>query len=148
MRRLLRLLGLLLPLTGTAACLVIVGVGPSSAVGVPPLVLSPTHLSPTPVDAFSCPGFPPWSGTIVIRFGEGDDSFERQGLPGPTAVFDRSTLGQRFGSLTWRDHHRTGFSFVFRFGCATSASGTIFIAVRLRSGDGRIHEASGSVNVG
>jgi hypothetical protein len=141
----------------SSACLVIVGVGPSAVLTPPPLILSPTHLLPTPHPGFSCPLLPPWSGTFVVRFGEGDKDFEldevvvrfvdSHGIAGPSTVFDRTVLAGRFGSVGLRDHRSRGFAFAFRFGCATASSGTIFVAVRLRSGAGRTHETSGSVAV-
>jgi hypothetical protein len=139
------------------ACFVFVAVGPSAVLTPPPLILSPTHLIPTPHPGFSCPVLPPWSGTIVVRFGEGDDDFEldevvvrfvdRQGIAGPSTVFDRTVLVDRFGSVVLRDHRNGGFSFAFRFGCATAASGTIFVSVRVRSGGGQTHEESDSLTV-
>jgi hypothetical protein len=139
------------------ACFVFVAVGPSAVLTPPPLILSPTHLIPTPHPGFSCPVLPPWSGTIVVLFGDGDDNFEldevvvrfvdRHGLAGQSTVFDRTVLADRFGSLVLRDHRSRGFPFAFRFGCATAASGTIFVSVRVRSGDGQMHEESGSLTV-
>jgi hypothetical protein len=141
----------------SSACLVIVGVGPSAVLTPPLLILSPTHLIPTPHPGFRCPAWPPWSGTFVVRFGEGDEDFEldevvvrfvdRHGLAGPSTVFDRTVLAERFGSVVLRDHRNSGFAFAFHFGCATASSGTIFVAVRLRSGAGRMHESNGSITV-
>jgi hypothetical protein len=157
MARFLGSLALAASIALSSACLVIVGVGPSAVLTPPPLILSPTHLIPTPHPGFSCPVLPPWSGTIVVRFGEGDDHFEldevvvrfvdRHGVAGSSTVFDRTVLMDRFGSIVLRDHRSRGFSFAFGFGCATAPSGTIVVAVRLRSGAGRMHEASGSVSV-
>jgi hypothetical protein len=156
MARFLSSLALAASLALSSSCLVIVGVGPSAVLTPPPLILSPTHLIPTPHPGFRCPVSPPWSGTFVVRFGEGDEDFEldevvarfvdRHGLSGPSTVFDRTVLAGRFGSVVLRDH-RSGFVFAFGFGCATASSGTIFVAVRLRSGAGRMHETSGSVTV-
>ena len=157
MARFLSSLALATGLAMSPACLVVVGVGPSAVLTPPPLLLSPTHLIPTPLQGFSCPVLPPWSGTFVIRFGEGDEGFEldevvvrfvdRHGVAGSSTVFDRTVLVGRFASIVLHDHRSRGFAFAFRFGCATSSSGTIFVAVRLRSGAGRMHETSGSVTV-
>ena len=157
MARFISSLALAAGLAASTACLVVVGVGPSAVLIPPPLILSPTHLIPTPHPGFSCPVLPPWSGTIVVRFGEGDEDFEldevlvrfvdRHGVAGSSTVFDRTVLVGRFGSIVLRDHRNRGFAFAFRFGCATASSGTVFVAVRLRTGAGRMHETSGSVTV-
>jgi hypothetical protein len=157
MARIIGSLALAASIASSPACLVIVGVGPSAVLTPPPLILSPTHLIPTPHPGFRCPVLPPWSGTFVIRFGESDEDFEldevlvrfvdRHGVAGPSTVFDRTVLAGQFGSVVLRDHRSRGFAFAFRFGCATASSGTIFVAVRLRSGAGGVHDANGSVTV-
>jgi hypothetical protein len=157
MARFISSLALAASIALASACFVFVAVGPGVLLTPPPLILSPTHLIPTPLPGFSCPAIPPWSGTIVVLFGDGDDDFEldevvvrfvdRHGAAGPATVFDRTVLADRFGSLVLSDHRSRGFPFAFRFGCATAASGTIFVSVRVRSSDGQVHDETRSLTV-
>ena len=49
--------------------------------------------------------------------------------------------------LTYTIQIRDGFAFSLGFGCVSAATGTIVVSVRLRDRGGRIHDASGSVQV-
>ncbi len=158
LRRLARAAGAFcVPLAGSAACIVIVSTGPSAFLGPPALVLRPTHLVPVSVLGAACPFVPPFTGSVVVVFAEeGDQDLDlhqvdmrftdRRGVSGASAVFDAGALRNRFGSVALRDH-RDGFAFSLGFGCVSAATGTIVVSVRLRDRGGRIHDASGSVQV-
>lgn len=157
MRHVRRLLMLSVPLVGSAACIVIVSTGPSAFLGPPALVLRPTRLVPVSVFGAACPFVQPFTGRVVVVFAEDGDQdldlhqvdmrfTDRRGVSGASAVFDSSALKNRFGSVALRDH-RDGFAFSLGFGCVSSATGTIVVSVRLRDRGGRIHDASGSVQV-
>lgn len=157
MRRVRQFLCLYISLAGSGACIFIVSTGPSVFLAPPALVLRPTHLVPVPVPGGACPFVQPFTGRVIVIFGDdGDHDLEldevrmrftdRRGVPGASAVFDHHGLRDRFGSVVLRDH-RDGFAFAFGFGCVSAATGTIFVSVRLRDQSGRTHDASGSVQV-
>ena len=141
----------------SSACLVIVGVGPSAMLTPPPLILSPTHLIPTPHPGFSCPVLPPWSGTFVVRFGEGDEDFELdeivvrfRGSPWPHRPVDgirsnRSGRALRVGRSARSPEPRVRVRVSLRL--RNGFVGDDLRVRPVRSVSGGIHETSGNVAV-